>query len=629
MNYSRIVVLSLVAVGCADGPGDRGPRNRGAQGDALEMPTNCEAEEICFDGVDNDCDGWADCEDAMCRTECRAECAASEVCTDGVDNDCDEMPDCEDPECMGHAACPGLARSPRLVPNRQLACAYEILGDVVTEVEGTNEELIVRPAGAPCTYEIVHRLGAVEHVVSSAPGAHLFFDAEHDDALGTVVCLSNLQHSENNGISDQIERRTGVEGHIGLRIDSVSVECAVRQPDGTWTETVTVAPGTASAAMWLNNIEASGEAFEVAYLHDFSFQPFNPQHPSRPETDGMFTRTVDVDNAGTVVAGAPVRVAPARPEEPNVGETPLMGDLDANGVLDEADIPLFVHAIEDPEGFEETYGDSPTLRGADVNGDGTINGYDLDLAFPGHCVPGDARCSLDGARVETCPSGTWREDTECGEGTCVQITDCGSTDATFACRAPDEIFAQCPFDEARSCQCFDPYLGVDEHYQVECAVTARDDQGNPTRHDYVKVRSCSAPDCAGCSGPPLGDFVHDGEVDGEHTLDSADIDELVRQIVAGTDNAEFDLSGDGVVDQADIDAWLALAGPANGWGGPLLRGDANCDGFVDGSDFNALAVHWGREAEGWSRGDFIADGVVDASDFNALAVNWFQSAPSP
>ena len=61
---------------------------------------------------------------------------------------------------------------------------------------------------------------------------------------------------------------------------------------------------------------------------------------------------------------------------------------------------------------------------------------------------------------------------------------------------------------------------------------------------------------------------------------------------------------------------------------PLLPGDANGDGRVDGSDVTILAGNWqygvgAPEPDAtWSMGDFNGDGMVDGSDVTILAGNW-------
>ncbi|RLJ69131.1 putative metal-binding protein [Lacinutrix venerupis] len=60
--------------------------------DAITYPG---ANEICGDGIDNNCDGQVD-----------ENCV--EICNDGVDNDGDGFTDCEDPDCSGDVTCPTL-----------------------------------------------------------------------------------------------------------------------------------------------------------------------------------------------------------------------------------------------------------------------------------------------------------------------------------------------------------------------------------------------------------------------------------------------------------------------------------------------------------------------------------------
>ncbi|MCI0569264.1 MAG: hypothetical protein L0Y66_00780 [Myxococcaceae bacterium] len=76
------------------------------------------AEQSCGDGFDNDCDGLADCGDPDCerllcaapaltcnggQCVCAPEGGAAETtertCSDGVDNDCDGLADCRDADC--------------------------------------------------------------------------------------------------------------------------------------------------------------------------------------------------------------------------------------------------------------------------------------------------------------------------------------------------------------------------------------------------------------------------------------------------------------------------------------------------------------------------------------------------
>ncbi len=108
---------------------------------------------------------------------------------------------------------------------------------------------------------------------------------------------------------------------------------------------------------------------------------------------------------------------------------------------------------------------------------------------------------------------------------------------------------------------------------------------------------------------PIPDFNDDGR------LTCADVDALVADIAAGSHTAQFDITSDGVVDHADLDAWLATAGGLAG-GVPFAPGDANLDGVVDGTDFTIWNENRYTNVAAWCAGDWSADGAVDGTDFN-------------
>lgn len=58
----------------------------------------CLCQDICGDGLDNDCDGTAD------EDDCVGECLETEICGDGVDNDCDCVVD----ECVAEICDDGI-----------------------------------------------------------------------------------------------------------------------------------------------------------------------------------------------------------------------------------------------------------------------------------------------------------------------------------------------------------------------------------------------------------------------------------------------------------------------------------------------------------------------------------------
>ena len=106
--------------------------------------------------------------------------------------------------------------------------------------------------------------------------------------------------------------------------------------------------------------------------------------------------------------------------------------------------------------------------------------------------------------------------------------------------------------------------------------------------------------------PPMGepcDFTGDG------TCNSGDIDALMNEVAAGTNNAAFDLNNDGAVNDLDRDEWLAQAGPLNGFAGAFLVGDADLDGTVAASDLNALGVSWLSDNNNWTQGNYTGGGT--------------------
>jgi hypothetical protein len=112
------------------------------------------------------------------------------------------------------------------------------------------------------------------------------------------------------------------------------------------------------------------------------------------------------------------------------------------------------------------------------------------------------------------------------------------------------------------------------------------------------------------------------DFDANGIVDVMDVDSLVGEIVAGSDDLAFDLSNDGTVDEADLTQWLAYAATENGFVAPYLFGDANLDGKVNVSDLNTIGRHWTQSVSRWSAGDFNADGTIDAPDLNSLGQNW-------
>jgi len=91
-------------------------------------------------------------------------------------------------------------------------------------------------------------------------------------------------------------------------------------------------------------------------------------------------------------------------------------------------------------------------------------------------------------------------------------------------------------------------------------------------------------------------------------------------------NDAFDLTGDGEINLADLDEWLAVAGTANGFASPYKLGDATLDGVVDGQDFLVWNGSKFSQSLQWDNGDWNGDGFVDGQDFLLWNGNKFSSS---
>lgn len=123
---------SCAAPICLEPAGNCDPRSRDADGDGYVSAAcggdDCDdddprrrpdLDELCIGGVDEDCDGDRDCDDADCVGGPMCEglpCQALEVCDNGVDDTCDGMTDCADSQCAEHPICPGACPEGELAP---------------------------------------------------------------------------------------------------------------------------------------------------------------------------------------------------------------------------------------------------------------------------------------------------------------------------------------------------------------------------------------------------------------------------------------------------------------------------------------------------------------------------------
>ncbi len=123
----------------------------------------------------------------------------------------------------------------------------------------------------------------------------------------------------------------------------------------------------------------------------------------------------------------------------------------------------------------------------------------------------------------------------------------------------------------------------------------------------------------------LATATSDGDVDHDGNLTAADIDLFFDALATGSYTDEYDLNGDSLVDEADVDELVVTRMGTS-------FGDVQLDGVVDIRDFNRLAVNYDplgvNVDNGWAKGNFDGDSDVDIYDFNELALNFNPLGPS-
>ena len=113
----------------------------------------------------------------------------------------------------------------------------------------------------------------------------------------------------------------------------------------------------------------------------------------------------------------------------------------------------------------------------------------------------------------------------------------------------------------------------------------------------------------------FGEYVAPTQFDysGDGQIGTLDIDWLFSAL--GTNDTNFDIVPDGVVDLVDVDAFLIDVADTR-------PGDFNYDFRVDFKDFLILANNFGTSDALWSDGDTDGNGTVNFTDFLRLAANF-------
>jgi len=142
-----------------------------------------------------------------------------------------------------------------------------------------------------------------------------------------------------------------------------------------------------------------------------------------------------------------------------------------------------------------------------------------------------------------------------------------------------------------------------------------DNNGVPSVAEYVRAAFALA-----------GDFDGDGDWDIDDVNGLLAIGPISSGVTVDGSNDQFDLTDDGMINLADLDEWLAVAGTENGFASPYKLGDATLDGVVDGQDFLVWNGSKFSQSLQWDNGDWNGDGFVDGQDFLLWNGNRFSSS---
>lgn len=171
-------------------------------------------------------------------------------------------------------------------------------------VEGGPGVIALRPADAPCTFDLMYAEDDAQTAVSASPGGYLLSMGAEADAQ-RVICASRIEHraTDDGGqpdlAGDRVQRET----------TGVALQCAAWS-DGVWGPLQTLIEPSLDWAPWVLGVEATGDGgFRVRYDRDFSFQFMNLTQAGRPPEDGTYAIDLQIGAGGLMVANAPERVA--------------------------------------------------------------------------------------------------------------------------------------------------------------------------------------------------------------------------------------------------------------------------------------------------------------------------------
>ncbi len=254
----------------------------------------------------------------------------------------------------------------------------------------------------------------------------------------------------------------------------------------------------------------------------------------------------------------------------------LVGDFDADGSVDAKDIDALSAAIRG----------GSTESVFDLSADGSVDMNDMDMLIVDILDTNYGDANLDHV-VDVTDLGSWQEHAfqrgtgwESGDFNGDGLTDVSDFNVWNTVRT--ESIEQLKVRPGKNQQSVEPELDVAEDKDVLPAT------GQPEVLSLIELP---------------------GDLNGDATVDAADIDMLTEALRIGSEDPMFDLDSDGVVSENDT-SYLVV---------DLLTtdfGDANLDGIVSEVDFEIWRAHEFQTETGWASGDFNGDGITDVSDFN-------------
>lgn len=116
-----------------------------------------------------------------------------------------------------------------------------------------------------------------------------------------------------------------------------------------------------------------------------------------------------------------------------------------------------------------------------------------------------------------------------------------------------------------------------------------------------------------------------GDFNGNKVLDVGDINKLTQQVILGTNDLNFDLNADNLVNDGDRTVWVKNLRKT--W-----FGDADLNGVFDSNDFVqvfSVGKYETKTSAGWEEGDWDGNGVFDSGDFvRAFQDGGYELAPA-